>query len=171
MQTSSLSSKESGERAADFDAGVMFRRLFVPIDFSDGSKRALATALELQRRFGSEICLFNLTESTGNDEFLAGLGDSIGGRDLVQAAEARLQRFVENLFPGSSSLVACRAHVGTDVVRGIDEGAAQFRASLVVLGVRPHQTLFRTKSEKLIQGITCPVLLVRECTDASEVPH
>src|SRR5205807_3371311 len=88
------------------DTSATFRRILVPIDFTGASKRALATALELQRRFGSEVCLFHMTELGANDEFLAGVGGTKAtGTELVNEAVGRLQRFVENIFPGSSSLV------------------------------------------------------------------
>jgi nucleotide-binding universal stress UspA family protein len=146
---------------SELDATTVFRRILVPIDFDEASRRALAMALELQRRFGSEVCLFRLTESSGNDEFLGGLGDVEAGGDLVERAEARLRRFVDNVFPGQSALVACRAHVGTDVPRAIDRAATQWQASLVILGCHPHHTIFRTQIEKVTQELDVPVMLLR----------
>ncbi len=42
-------SRESASRPGELDAVSTFRRILVPIDFDDGSRRALAMALELPR--------------------------------------------------------------------------------------------------------------------------
>jgi len=147
------------------DTSATFRRILVAIDFTDVSKRALATALELQRRFGSEVCLFHMTELGANDEFLAGVGGQNtkeSGGDLVDRATGRLQRFVENVFPGSGSLLTYRAKVETDLARAIDSAATAFGATLVVLGTSTKTSILRTASEKVVQLLDCPVLLVRE---------
>jgi nucleotide-binding universal stress UspA family protein len=145
-----------------FDARSVFERVLVPVDFSEGARRALATALELRRRFGSEVHLFRLTESSENDQFLAGTGAAaFSPQELVEAAEARLCRFVENVFPGRSGEVVPHAQVGADVVHAIARSARHIGTTLVLLAEEPKQTLFRSQIEKIVQELDSAVLLIR----------
>lgn len=162
-----LTSTNSRE-SQPIDTSAMFRRILVPIDFTGASKSALATALELQRRFGSEVCLFHMAELGANDEFLAGVGgQKETGGELSEQAMGRMQRFVENVFPGSSSLLTYRSKVETDLARAIDDATTAFKATLVVLGTDVKSTLFRRASEKITQQVGCPILLVRDAEATS----
>lgn len=164
MQTTSTASEPLA-----FDAKAVFDRILVPIDFSEGSRRALATALELKQRFGSEVHLFRLTEASENDQFLAGTGAAaISPQELVDAAEARLGRFVENVLPGRSGDVIVHAQVGADVIHGIARSARRFGTTLVLLAEEPKQTVFRTQVEKIVQELDSAVMLLR--TPPSRAP-
>ena len=59
------------------EAKELFARVFVPVDLTPSSHLAVGAALELKRAFGSEVCIFQLAEEGGGDEFLAGLGDVV----------------------------------------------------------------------------------------------
>jgi nucleotide-binding universal stress UspA family protein len=145
-----------------FDAKAVFERVLVPVDFSEGSRRALATALELKRRFGSEVHLFRLTESSENDQFLAGTGaEAVSPRALIEDAEERLRRFVDNVLPGRSGEVITHAQVGVDVIHGIARSARHIRTTLVLLAEEPRQALFRTQVEKLVQELDGAVMILR----------
>jgi nucleotide-binding universal stress UspA family protein len=145
-----------------FDAKAVFERVLVPVDFSEGSRRALATALELKRRFGSEVHLFRLTESSENDQFLAGTGaEAVSPRTLIEAAEERLRRFVDNVLPGRSGDVITHAQVGVDVVHGIARSARRIHTTLVLLAEEPRQALFRTQLEKLVKELDSAVMILR----------
>ena len=140
-----------------FDAKLLFERILVPVDFSEGSRRALAIALELRRRFGSEVHLFWLTELSQNDQFLAGTGAAaVTPQDLVEAAEGRLRRFVDNLFPGRSSEVIAHARIGVDVVHAIAREARHIRTTLVLLAQEPKQAVFRTQVRKSFKSSMGP---------------
>jgi nucleotide-binding universal stress UspA family protein len=157
---------ERGDGTRELDAVIDFRRILVPVDFAECSRRALATALELQRRFGSEICIFHLAQQGGADEFIGGLGNPTLPADLVTQTEDRLRRFVDNVFPGQASLVSCRAQVGADLVHAIDRIAGQWNATLVILGGHPHQGVFRTLTEQIIQQLDTPVMVLRRTSES-----
>jgi nucleotide-binding universal stress UspA family protein len=145
-----------------FDARAVFERVLVPVDFSEGSRRALATALELKRCFGSEVHLFRLTESSENDRFLAGSGaEAMSPHALVTQAEERLRRFVDNVLPGRSGDVVAHAQVGADVVHAIARNARKLGTTLVVLAEAPKQTVFRTQMEKIVQELDGAVMILR----------
>lgn len=140
----------------------MFQRILVPVNFSLGSRRALATALTLRERHGSEVHLFHLAEPGENERFLAGVGGDapMAGQGLIADAEQRLRRFVDNTFPGKSGEVAVRAHGGIDVVTALRKAAFETKATLVVLGARQRQTVFRTTLEKALRELDTPVMIV-----------
>jgi nucleotide-binding universal stress UspA family protein len=145
-----------------FDAKTVFDRILVPVDFTEGARRALATALELKKQFGSEVHLFRMTESSENDQFLAGTGASpMTPEALVEQAEGRLRRFVDNVLPGRSGEVIVHAQVGADVVHGIARRARHLGSTLVLLAEEPKQTVFRSHIEKLVQELDSAVMLIR----------
>jgi nucleotide-binding universal stress UspA family protein len=148
--------------ALGFDARSLFDRVLVPVDFSEGSRRALAAALELRRQFGSEVHLFWLTEASENDQFLAGTGAAaMSPRGLIEAAEGRLNRFVDNVFPGSAGEVIVHAKVGADVLHAIARTAKGMGMTLVVLAQQPKHTVLRTQIEKLVRELDSAVLILR----------
>jgi len=153
---------QTASSALGFNARGLFDRLLVPVDFSEGSRRALATALELKRQFHSEVHLFTLTEASENDQFLAGTGASaLSPQDLVDAAKGRLGRFVDNIFPGCSGDVIVHAKVGVDVLHGICREAKGEATTLVILAQEPKQTILRTQVEKLVRELGSAILIVR----------
>ena len=160
MAASISTDSPADSQASDLES--TFERILVPIDFSAGSRRALAAAMVMQRRIGSEVHLFHLATPGENDAFLAGIGgDALRPADLVADAEARLRRFVENLFPGRSADVQVHARGGIDVVNGIRKAAESVGATMVLLGGRSKQSLFRTQIEKIVRDLDGAVMLLR----------
>jgi hypothetical protein len=114
-------------------AAATFERVLVPVDFSAGSRRALAAALLLKDRLHSEVHVLHLGTLGSNAEFLAGSGAEVGFGDIQEDAKAEAIRFVDNVFPGRSSEVVVHASVGEDVAGGIEAIARQVRPTLVIL--------------------------------------
>ena len=141
----------------------MFARVLAPIDFSEGSRRVLAVALHLQACFGSEVHLFNLTEPSETDRFLAGVGaDPVAHpTSLVGVAEARLRRFTENVLLVDPSTVHVHAAVGVDTVKAIAEVVEETDATLVLLADTSRHSLMRTQVEKVVRELHASVVLVR----------
>jgi nucleotide-binding universal stress UspA family protein len=157
-----MSATSSTIETAARNAEAVFQRILVPIDLSEGSRRALVTALALKRSFGSEVHLFRLTESTANDEFLGGIGGNHQtSNELVESAEARLLRFAENVIPGSSRDVIAHAQVGVDVVHGVGRSAKRVGATLVILAQEPKETLFRSAVEKIARDLDSAVMILK----------
>lgn len=147
-----------------FDTNGLFQRILVPIDFYEGSRRALALAFDFRDRHRSEIHLFHLAESSENDQFLAGVGANENAPGLAGEANGRLQRFVENVFPGRSQEVVTHTRVGNEVAQDVVDVAKRVGATLVILEAEAKQTWLRTNAEKIIKGLQASVLLIR-------VPH
>jgi nucleotide-binding universal stress UspA family protein len=156
-----MQSKAAVADSFAFATNELFQRILVPIDFYESSRRALALAFEFRERYGSEIHLFHLTESSENDQFLAGVGANEAAPGLAGEAQGRLHRFVENVFPGRSPDVRVHAHVGNEIAQDVVNAAKEVDATLVILGAEAKQTLLRTNTEKIIKGLQASVLVIR----------
>jgi nucleotide-binding universal stress UspA family protein len=145
----------------------VFDRVLVPVDYSMASHRALGLALELRRTHGSALCLFHAAESTGGDEFLAGIGSPSVGGDWVAESKERLLRFLDNVAPGKAAGIDVRARVGLPIAMLVAEARA-WRPTLVVAAIRFQPRFpFRSPAERLIRRLRVPVLLVPADLDAS----
>jgi hypothetical protein len=148
------------------EATASFERVLVPVDFSSGSRRALAAALLLKDHLHSEVHLLHLGTLGSNGEFLAGSGADVLYGDIQEDAKAEAVRFVENVFPGRASEVVVHAGVGEDVARAIESIASQVRPTLVILpdGAQPahrHETHWRKRIERAVarlEGVGVMVL-------------
>jgi len=142
------------------------RRILVTTDFSETSKRALAPARTLARRFGARIVLAHVVEDTLPPlvaEYMA-----VGVQEIVdqqvERARERLSEFARDHladFPETETVIS----VGTphvEIVRLAEEG----RADLVVMathgrGFISHAVLGST-TERVLRRATCPVLVARD---------
>lgn len=137
----------------------IFDRIFVPVDLTIASHYAMGVALALKRTFGSEVCVFELAEQTGGDEFLAGLGNPLTPAELARGTEERLRRFIENIAPGFGEAVHVRARLAIKPVREIRYEAHEWEATLLVVATK-FEGLLRSPAERLIHGFDIPVLLI-----------
>jgi nucleotide-binding universal stress UspA family protein len=141
-------------------ARIIFERILVPVDYSMGSHRAVGAALELQRALGSAVCLFHTVESETSTEWLGGIGSPAVQGDWVTRAEARLQRFVENVAPGSAASIELRARIGGETVRLVHDEARRWRATLLIVSAQVRARLFRSPAERLIHDFPVPMLVI-----------
>lgn len=137
----------------------IFDRLFVPIDYTLECRRALDVALELRRTHGSALCLFHAAESTGSDEWLAGIGSPSVGGDWVSEAKSRLRRFMANVAPDAGADFEVRSRVGSPVST-LAEEARSWGATLVVACASLHAAFLRSPAEKLLRELRLPVLII-----------
>ena len=139
---------------------IVFDRIFVPVDYSIESHRAVRLALELRRTRGSAVCLFHAVESTGSDDWLGGIGSPAVGGDWVAEAHERLRRFLANLGVTDDG-IAVRARIGRPLRMLCDE-ARDWGATLVVAAARVHASLVRSPAERLVRQLGLPVLVIPE---------
>lgn len=134
-------------------------RVFVPVDYTMSSHRALGVALELMRTHGASVCVFHAAEDEPSDDWLGGIGSPAVGGDWRSDAEARLRRFLENVAPGTSSRVEVLAMVGEPRLM-IRLAAAEWGASLIVASANVHTRLVRSPAERLVHETEIPVLVI-----------
>ena len=80
------------------DAEAVPHRLLAPVDFSEPSRKGLATAVALARHFGAELTVLHVTRRNRPDSHppmeLLGLG-----RDTRHAGQKKLEEFVMREVP------------------------------------------------------------------------
>jgi nucleotide-binding universal stress UspA family protein len=139
----------------------IFERVLVPVDFSVDSQAGIDVALELKRRFGSEVCLFNLTTLGTNDDFRRAVDSTGEPPDLERDGKERLRILVDALAPGASKDVTLQVFVGEDVARWVHDVATSWPATLVVLSSHPSHTVFRSLTEKIMRALKIPLLILK----------
>lgn len=148
------------EEDEETESVTVFDRIFVPVDFSIDSHRAVRVALELRRMRGSAMCLFHAVESTGSDDWLGGIGSPAVGGDWVSEATRRLRRFLANLGIDDDG-IDVRARIGLPL-RTVCESARDWNATLVIAAARVHASLVRSPGERLVRQLGLPVLVIPE---------
>lgn len=142
---------------------VVFHHILVPVDFGESSERALATAVELAKRFDSRLTLLHICEIPP----YAYSGMAMAPVDLLtpieEAAAEQMSTTlaeVRKSYPGSDSLV--RTGVAwQEILNAVDDVGAD----LLVLGTHGRSgvghLLLGSVAEKVVRLSSIPVLTVR----------
>lgn len=149
----------------EFDPVGVFQKILVPIDFTPESRRALITACEARKQFGSEIHVFAQTRFEPSSA-LRGLGVVFGRKEAVDEARGRLDSFGQSICNGAHCLTA-NASFGEDVAQGIVDVVKESGATMVIMGLHQKHTLFRSRAEKIVRMLDVPVLLLPSETSQS----
>lgn len=144
-------------------AKTILERIFVPVDFSMESHRAVGVALALQRAMNAEVCLFHAYQTDGTNDFLGGIGSGVAMGDWRTAAEQRLQRFVANVVPGYPGRLDTRVTAEAPSATLVHEEARRWGATLIVLAADVHG-FFRSEAEKVVHDFELPVLVIPRMT-------
>jgi nucleotide-binding universal stress UspA family protein len=152
-------------------AGTEPKRILVPIDFSDHSKRALAYAVTVAGNFASELVLVYVVEPA---VYPADLGF---GQVTLPNLETELKaRGGEELRKLGSAVIGDRVRWSSVVKVGkpyieILQTASEMRAEMIVIATHGHTSvehiLFGSTTEKVVKKAPCPVLIIRPVQHAS----
>jgi nucleotide-binding universal stress UspA family protein len=155
-------------RAADRspDEPVRFRSIVCPVDFSDGSLRAVDYALDLAREADAQLTLLHVV-AVPPEPSEGPLWTSVDIDSLRRAAEADALRRLQELVPDEA-----RTYCSVETV--VREGAAyrqilatatERHAELIVMGVQGRGAIdlavFGSNTARVARGAACPVLIVR----------
>lgn len=139
--------------------GLLFlKRILVPIDFSECSKKALQYAVPLARQFRAELTLLNVIhpyvpvstlsplpmampegDGAGLKELQVSIGDSVPSATLTRFGEAWAE------------IVAVAKEQGADLIVISTHGRTGF-----------EHALLGSTTEKVVRHAPCPVLVVRQ---------
>jgi nucleotide-binding universal stress UspA family protein len=155
-------------RAADAapEAPVRFHRILCPVDFSDGSRAALAHATSMAEEADAQLTVLHVIEVPPElrEHAMAGSLDVDGMRAAAEAD--RLTRLRE-LIP-SEARTFCTVETAVRegaAYREILRVAAERQADLIVMGVHGRGALdllvFGSNTARVTRAATCPVLVVR----------
>ncbi|AET69885.1 universal stress protein UspA-like protein [Desulfosporosinus orientis DSM 765] len=141
----------------------MFKRILVPTDVSEASRKALITALQLARQFNSEVELFHVTY---NPEAYWGYTVSydivVPQEQIDQIGEAALEAALTGIDVPDIRIQ--KKHIsGHPAAAIIEEAKGDF--DLVVMGSHGHGPItgavLGSVTQRVLAHIQCPVLVVK----------
>ena len=134
------------------------KRIFLPVDGSDHSERAIAKTAELARLSGGEVRVFHFQEREPSKAGTATFETTAEATKLVDDAIGELQA-AEVRASGET-----RAGLSGEVAKAIVDEADRFDADLIVMGSRGlsdfEALLIGSVAHKVVHYAHCPVLVV-----------
>ncbi len=155
-----------GKRAKTPGIGkARIRRILVPVDFSEHSRKALQYAVDLGLVFDAEIVLVFVVEMVGYPSDL-GFGQApipAIERELTERGKSELNRLAEE-YVGGKLVVRLHVPAGRPFIE-IIRAAKDLEADLIIIATHGHtgmeHILFGSTAEKVVRKAPCPVLVVR----------
>lgn len=140
------------------------KRILVPVDFSEHSEQALATAEELARKFGAELHV--LHSYSCEPPAMAPYAPAIPPdylRSVREAATEHLRSWCEQHASGDLVLVQ---HLSLSPPgEAIADGARELDVDLIVMGTRGltglKHVLLGSVAERTVRTAECPVLTLK----------
>ncbi len=142
----------------------MFKRILVPTDASEFSRRALQIAVEMAGVFGAEIELIHVTYTPqAYWGYTVSYGITIPQEELERNGELAIEATLANIDVGQVK-VTKKVDSGHPVTLILEEIAKQ-KADLVVMGSHGYGpiagSVLGSVSQRVLQRATCPVLIVK----------
>jgi len=142
----------------------MYKRIMVPTDASEYSRRALMTALELARKFQAEVVLLSVMYTP---EAYWGYNPAytieISQEQIEETGEQTLMATLEGIEVGDVSLKKkkIQGHPSTIILEEISNQTID----LVVMGSHGYGPIagavLGSVSQRVLRKSTCPVLIVK----------
>ncbi|MCA9513360.1 MAG: universal stress protein [Myxococcales bacterium] len=150
----------------------MFRKILIPTDFSDCSRRALDVGLRLADTFDAQVICLHAAGDVSQSDFSAELMDHVG--ESLATAEARVtraasERLTRFMAEGDSKGLAAkdievRVATGAPDAR-ILEVADEIGADLIVIGTHGRTGLrdqiLGSTAERVSRRANCSVMTVK----------
>lgn len=145
----------------------MFQKILIPVDGSEGSWRALNTAVEIGKKFGSELLVVNVIQPYNNAALLAVPLDhatvSQGNSELEKIGDKVLEMAQERLVGYEYKTEYC-LEIGHPSER-IIALAKKSKADAIIIGSRGlsgiAEFFLGSVSSKVSQYASIPVLIVK----------
>ncbi|HVJ47573.1 universal stress protein [Desulfitobacterium sp.] len=142
----------------------MFKKILVPTDASDYSKRSLKTALELARTFQAEVEVFHVTYTPqAYWGYTVSYGISVTQEELNRNGQIALDTTLAGMDTEGVQ-VKTVLDAGHPVSKIIEEIQKE-NIDLVVMGSHGYGvvagSVFGSVSQRVLQKATCPVLITK----------
>ena len=170
MSTKPATVREGGSVAEQTASAALkhtafhLKKLLVPIDFSDCSKKALQYAIPLAREYGSEILLLHVVPiNYASSEFTSAGYTSIES-GMREVGEEKLSQLISSELRETVTIESA-VHIGMPAPE-IIETARKLPADLIIISTHGHtglkHVLLGSVAEHVVRQAPCPVLVVRE---------
>lgn len=143
---------------------AMFNKILVPIDFSDHSKAALDSAVQLAKTFGAELCLLHCYAI--NPGGVSPYGVSLPPTYFDEVRDAASQKLDGWLEKVTAEGVKARPLLSSVCPsEEIPLMAEELGSDLIVMGTRGlsgfKHLMLGSVAERTLRAAPCPVLTVR----------
>ncbi len=149
----------------------MLKRILVPMDGSERSKKALDFALDLAATYGAKLWVMHVIDRSAVEETEEALKDVISGVHVRDAIHTYQELAVKDIFEKARKKSKVKGvSLKTYCVSGkpaeqIISYARKVRSDLIVIGStgfgRAEQFLFGSVTDKVARHASCPVTIVR----------
>ena len=147
---------------------IHLREMLVPVDYSDGSEKAMHYARPFAELFNARITLVHVVESWASFHDAGFVPVGMSG---VSVGTRGYRAFQENLKNWATRAIPAD-YLGNLVIRSgpvneeICEAAEEMKTDLIIMSTHGHTGLrhavLGSTTEKVVQHAPCPVLVVRE---------
>jgi universal stress protein A len=140
------------------------RKILVPIDFSDCSKKALRYAVPFARQFGAALTLLNVVQITYPTGELGPVAPPVAENEAREASQTALETLVKREV-GEGLPAAATVRFGQPAEE-IVLAASELEVDLIIISTHGHtglkHILLGSTAEHVVRRAPCPVLTVRE---------
>jgi len=144
-------------------------KILVPVDGSAASQKALAQALDLARRYGSEVVVFHVFIESDIDIYNKfGVVIDPDMKKLKNKLQENEKKFLDSIVDKFDTTgISLRKKIVSGVAyEEILKEAEAGKYDLIVIGQRGYSKIKRflagSQTVRVISGATCPVLVVHE---------
>ncbi len=141
-----------------------FKKILIPIDFSENSPRLLQAAADVGKKLDCELCAVFVVQSFEDYSgfFVPHMPINQFEDEMVQSAEQKMTSFLSENLPAGQK---CGSEViKGDVAEEITRYAADKNISLIIMGTHGYKglekVLFGSVAEKVVKTAPCPVLTI-----------
>ena len=144
---------------------MQFRHILAPTDFSEYSKKAVGSALELARKFGAKLTILHVVELPPYpvEGYVPPAVNATFLDDLERQATQDLAQLVPEAESSNVEVVRLVA-VGSPYRKIIDTAEAE-QVDLIVMATAGRSGFSRlimgSIAERVVRTATCPVLTIR----------
>ena len=144
---------------------IGLKKILVPVDFSDNSKKALRYAIPFAQQFNASLILVYIVEPTiyPSDFGFGQVGFPDVEKELHEKAIGEMSSLIESLVP---TTVKTQTMVGSGIpFVEITQYAKVEEVDIIIVATHGRtgveHILFGSTAEKIIRKAPCPVLVVR----------
>jgi len=139
------------------------KRILVPLDFSDCSKKALQYAVPFARQFGATLSLLYVIQPYYPVSEMVPMDGELFEQRMRETSEAEMAALRKSLDPALKPSATIRS--GTPHVE-IVRAARNLKCDLIILSTHGRtglsHVLMGSTAERVVRHANCPVLVLRE---------
>ncbi len=136
------------------------KKILIPVDFSDNSKKILESAVYIADKFEATLCVVFVVQTLDDYSgfFVPHMPVAKFEEEMARAAEQKMESFLDD-----HQALAAKVLVG-DVAEQIIQYAEQEKVDLIVMGTHGYKglerVLFGSVAGKVVKAAPCPVMTI-----------